>query len=120
MKHKQQVSAHKAHLIHRSCQLIMVLTECIRLEYANDMIDSDFKSPQANQFARRIISDCKQIQHHILHHPNYKMEVTDNDFVEEYASEIHRLINLFLGLPLEQVKEVVRGLEEVSLAENIL
>lgn len=104
----------RANRIQRSVQYMLIMAEMIKMEHASDVIDSRFKNPMANQFANRIANDAKAIQTHLLTNDKVKVQVTDYDFVEEYAGELFRVFHFFIGLPLSNIKTVMDNLNSLS------
>ena len=110
---KQVMTPERANRIQRSVQYMLIMAEMIKMEHASDM-DTRFKNPMANQFASRIANDAKAIQTHLLTNDKVKVQVTDYDFVEEYAGELFRVFHFFIGLPLSNIKTVMDNLHSLA------
>ena len=114
MNIKPKMTPEKIARIYKSVQFMAVMSEVIKLEHCSEAIDAEFKNPQLNQFAKRIAADCKAIQFHLKHNDRVKIEFKDLEFIEEYAGELYRVFHFFIGLPLDQIKEVMDNLHEIS------
>lgn len=100
--------------IYKSVQFLAVMAEVMKMEHATDLIDAEFKNPQANQFARRILSDANAIQFHLKKNDRVNIEFKDLEFIEEYAGQLYRVFHFFIGLPLSQITEVMDNLHEIA------
>lgn len=116
---KPTMTPEKKARIYKSVQFMAVMADVIKMEHCSDAIDAEFKNPQVNQFAKRIIADCKAIQFHLKHNDRVKIEFKDLDFIEEYAGELYRVFHFFIGLPLSQIKEVMDELHKISESVEI-
>ncbi len=110
---KQVMTPARANRIQASVQFMLIMAEMIKMEHCADM-DVRFKNPQVNQFASRIAKDAEAIRIHLLSNEKVRVQVTDNEFVQDYAGEMYRVFHFFIGLPLSQVKEVMDNLVSVS------
>jgi hypothetical protein len=102
--------------IYKSVQFMAVMAEVMKIEHMSELIDSDFKNPQVNQFAKRIKADAQAIQFHLKHNDRVNIAFKDLEFIEDYAGELYRVFHFFIGLPLPQIKEVMDNLSEIAEA----
>lgn len=100
----------------KSTQFMLLMAELIKIEHTSDM-DVDFRMPQINQFAGRIVKDAQAIQYHLKSNTKLNLKVSDNDFVEEYTCELYRVFHFFIGLPIGQIKEVMDNLHAIAVEE---
>lgn len=110
---KQVLTPERKERVLQSVQFMAIMTEMIRLEYASDM-DVRFKNPQINQFAGRIIKDCEAIKFHLKTDEKIKIKFKDEEFAEEYAGELYRVFHYFIGLPIDQIRQVMDNLHVLS------
>lgn len=112
------MSEAKVKRLHQSVQFLAIMAEVIKLEYASDLIDADFKNPMVNQFAKRISEDAKAIQFHLKKNDRVSIEFKDPEFILEYASELWRVCNFFIGIDISQIREVMDTLYQQSVIEE--
>jgi len=111
---KQTMTPEKKARIYKSVQFLAVMAEVIKMEHLTDLIDTDFKNPQANQFAKRIKADAEAIQFHLKCNDRVKIEFKDLEFIQEYAGELYRVFHFFIGLGITQIKEVMDNIEQIA------
>lgn len=89
-------------------QKLAILSQVMMFE--NLELDTDFKIPILNNFAKRIKSDCDAIQKHLKNTGRYGIRF--NDATDEYSSEIYRTIDLICGLDISLIKEFNDNLQK--------
>jgi hypothetical protein len=110
---KQEMTEVRKARILKSVTMMAVMAEVIKMEYIQDM-DTRFKNPLVNNFANRIRQDAEAIQIHLKTNQNVNIKFLDQNFVEEYAAELHRVFHFFVGIPLSQIKDIMDQLYEQS------
>ena len=110
---KQPLTPQRAINLFFSVQFMAILAEVLKIEHIHYM-DTDFKVPQINNFAGRIKKDAESVLFHLKTHPRLNITNTDQEFTEEYAAELHRVFRFFIGLPIEKIREIMDGWEELA------
>lgn len=109
-KNKQPLTPTKAEKVTFSLQKLIVMAQVIQYEHMTEL-DADFRIPNLNNFAKRIGSDAQAIIDHLRR--SGKMVPKDYGSVEEYSAVIWRVLDLLIGLPIEEIKEFTKNLEAV-------
>lgn len=110
---KQQMTPERKARVYKSVQFMAVMAELIKIEYQCDM-DARFKNPLVNQFAGRIVKDANAILTNLAINQNVNIRFQSIDYIEGYACELHRVFHFFVGLPVDQIKEVMDNIYAVS------
>lgn len=113
---KLQMTDKKRADIIKSVQVMGVLADMIVIEYQNDLIDTTFKNAIVNQKAKRIRADAKAIKVDLSSNQRVNIRFNDENFIEDYACNLHRVLTFFIGLPSEQISEVMDNLYAASIA----
>lgn len=108
---KQPLTPERINRIQFSLQKMAILTQMLMFENCNEL-DVEFRIPFINNFAKRIGNDCKTIQNHVATSGRMMINVKDNDNLEEYSSEIWRVINLLSGLEVSLIREFADNLDK--------
>lgn len=108
---KQPLTPERINRIQFSLQKLAILSHVILFENQAEL-DVNFRIPHINNFAKRIGSDCQAIQDHIGKSGRMIMNVHNNETLEEYSSEIWRVVTLLAGLDVNIIKEFADNLEK--------
>jgi len=100
----------------KSVQIIGVLAEMIAIEHQTDLVDITFKNAMVNQKAKRIKADARSIKLDLSTNQRVNIRFNDDNFIQDYACELHRVFTYFIGLPIDQIKSVMDNLYRVSIA----
>lgn len=111
---KQELTPERAERIQLSLQVLAILSQCMLFE-SLQTLDTDFRIPNLNNFAKRIIGDARAIQTGLEKSGRWK--VVPSDHLEEYSAEIYRVVGILCGIDLQLVKEFADYLEKTF--ENI-
>lgn len=114
--HTPQMTDKKIARIYKSVQFIAVMAELIKMEHLSDLVDSRFKNPVVNQFAKRIKNDANEIQFHLKKNDKVMIEFQDIDFIENYAAELCRVFHFFIGIPFSQIKTVMDSIMNAAIS----
>ena len=92
-------------------QTIAVLTDCIDIEYNNDLVDEKFKDKALSNHNRRIKESISQIKSSL----SFRYKVQDRDFMTyEHATQVHRLFTYFSTMDTKQLTELMDGFEKLK------
>ena len=116
---KHEISELKIERVVYSLQKMAMLSKILLMENQTEITDSDFRVPFINQFARRIGQDCKQIEQHLRKSGRLIIKVQSEDFYDEYAAQLWRVIDSLAGLPIEEIKDYADDLEQVITIEKV-
>ncbi len=114
---RQPLTPERRANISRSLMVMSAMANVLVMEYYSDM-DADFRNPNINRFAGRILQDIKAIQYHLKNNDRANIQNMNDEFMEDFAAQLHRVIHFFIKLPLSQVKEVMDSLEQVTEEET--
>lgn len=112
---KQELTPIRKKRIIKSVSFMAIMAEMIKMEYLQDM-DTRFKNPQVNMFAGRIVKDAKAIQLHLATNDKVNIRFNSMDFIENYAGELHRVVQFFIGLEVAQIHDIMNQLYEQAEA----
>lgn len=104
-------SEHKALEIQFSLQKLGIISRILILENQANVVDTDFKIANINNFARRIGQDCYAIEKHLTAPGRFILTIPDENFYDEYAAEIWRVIDVLAGQPLDDIKAYADDLD---------
>lgn len=107
---KQQLTPERLIRVQFSLQKQAILAKMLLLENQTE-IDADFRVPYINNFAKRISGDCKTILEHLHRSGRMIVKVKDNDFYEDYAGELWRVVNMLAGLDIDILQAFADNLE---------
>ncbi|HEY4326136.1 MAG TPA: hypothetical protein VGN20_19255 [Mucilaginibacter sp.] len=107
---KLELSEKKRQDVVNSIKIIGVLAEMIKVEHQSELVDSTFKNAIVNQKAKRIKEDAIGIIRDLSTNQRVNIRFLDDNYIEDYACELHRVFTFFVGLPLDQVKEAMDNL----------
>ena len=107
---KQKLTPERMEHVKSSMQKMMILSQIMLFENQEN-IDVDYRIPNLNNFAKRIVQDTNAIQRAIKNNGRMLVNVADTDFAEDYAGEILKVINILCGLDYEIIKEFADNLE---------
>lgn len=94
-----------------SVQTISALSDCITIEFYNDLIDYKFKQPILNQKAKRIKEYCDDIKKLAT----TQTKVIDADYMAyEHSTAMHRLFKWFSIIDAKQINEYMDELERLD------
>lgn len=110
------LSENKAQAIRNSVKIIGVLAEMIVVEHQSELVDTTFKNAIVNQKTKRIKQDAVGIIRDLSTNQRVNIRFLDSGFIEDYACELHRVFTFFIGLPIEQIREVMDELYRISKA----
>lgn len=110
---KQQLTPSRANRVFYSVQFMAIMAELIKQEHTTEM-DVNFRVPEINMFAGRITKDAQAIILHLKSHPRLNVSNTDQDFTDEYVGELYRVFRFFIGMPIEQIKEFMDGIDALE------
>jgi len=99
-----------------SLQKMALLSRMSSMENQQEIVDTNFKIPNINNFARRISQDCRAIEQHLKTSGRLIVQVANEDFYDDYSAALWEVIDALAGLPLEDVKEVARDLQAKVMA----
>ncbi len=105
---KQQLTHKRAANIFKSTQFMTVMAELIKIEFMMHM-DVDFRNPVINHNVSRIKQSAELIQLHL----SAIIKTKDAEFREEYAAELHRVFNHFIGLDIEAIRDFMDAIDEL-------
>jgi hypothetical protein len=108
---KQPLTPERINRVQFSLQKLAILSYVILFENQAEL-DVNFRIPYINNFAKRIGSDCQAIQDHIGKSGRMVMSVHDNESLEEYSSEIWRVVTLLAGIDVSLIREFADNLEK--------
>lgn len=111
---KTFLSPERAQNALKSVQFMALMAEMLSLEHCSELIDARFKEPKVNQFAGRIKQDCEAIKFHLKNNSKLNIKFNDAEFIEEYASALYRVFHFFIGLPVDQINELMDGYEKLA------
>lgn len=95
----------------KSAQNIALLAECISVEFQTDLVDTRFRQPAINQHSKRIRDSIEAIKIHLAGMVKNK----DREFFSyDYAVEIHRVIDYFSNMSVEQVRDFMDRVEAIN------
>ncbi|ASU34373.1 hypothetical protein [Mucilaginibacter xinganensis] len=92
-----------------------VLAEMIAVEHQSELVDTTFKNAIVNQKAKRIKADAQAIKVDLSTNQRVNIRFNDDNFIQDYACELHRVFTYFIGLPIEQIKTVMDNLYALSI-----
>jgi hypothetical protein len=113
---KQTLTPERKEKVFSSVQFMALMAEMIQIEHGIHM-DVDFKRPQINNFASRISKDAAAILLHLQSDPKVQFKNADKDFTFDYALELHRIFQFFIGFPIEKIREYLDGIEKMREEE---
>lgn len=105
---KQSLTTQRSEQIQYSLKKIAVLNQLMIYEYQQIIVDTDFKIPSVNNFARRIGKDCQAIKTHL----NALVKVQDTEYAEEFTSCLWRVLDILCKLELEPLQEYAEFLDQ--------
>lgn len=103
---KQPLTPERIEAAQFSLQKLAILAQALLFESGE--LDTDFKIPIINNFAKRIGQDALAIRKHLEKSGRFGVRYTE--VTEEYSSEIWRVVTLLNGLPVENIKQFADGL----------
>lgn len=108
---KQPLTPKKAQALFLSMQTTAILAELISIEYHNVLIDTKFKNPAINQHAKRIKESSEAIRLHLA----ALLDTKDREFFAyDYCVELSVLFKFFTTMPLEQIQDTIKQIEELN------
>lgn len=103
---KQPLTPERIEAAQFSLQKLAILAQSLLFESSE--LDTDFRIPIINNFAKRIGQDALAIRKHLEKSGRFGVRYTE--VTEEYSSEIWRVVTLLNGLPVENIKQFADGL----------
>lgn len=89
MKQKiQPLTPEKLNRVKFSLQKMAILVQILLMENQTEIVDADFRIPNLNNFARRILSDSKALKNNLHTSGRINVKIVDTDFAEDYSGEI--------------------------------
>lgn len=94
-----------------SLQKMGLISRILIMENQTHIVDTDFKIPFINNFARRIGQDCQTIEQHLKKSGRLIIQVADESFYNEYSAALWSVIDALAGLPLDEITAVAEELQ---------
>jgi len=115
---KNNISEEKALQLIKSLQFILVCSQLVLTEFDMDLVDTRFKNPNLNNFAKKIKDNAEFIQLHLRSIIKPKSG-NDREYTIQYINELWRILHHFIGMDIAQLEEYADGLDQMFKEQEV-
>lgn len=103
----------------KSIHILGILSRCMEIEFANDMVDTKFKSPNINNHNRKIKESLTAIKS-TINSGLQPFKVKSQEYMEyDYAVQMYRVIDHFTDMGLDVITEFMDEVDKLKKQNNI-